>query len=112
MTPACPFRGQVYVPGLTPIRENLMSMIQAARKFAEMKEAGLSIDQISEKTGVDRGAIRDRLQLLTLTPEEQDQVKNNKLSCAQALRLCEQRQRASAKSKPREDLPAPAYESD
>ncbi len=71
-----------------------MSIILAARKYAQMKEAGLTIDQISEKTGVDGAAIRDRLQLLTLTVEEQDQVKHNKLSLSQALKLCEQRQRA------------------
>lgn len=70
-----------------------MSMIQAAERYAEMEMSGLTIAQISAKTGADEAAIRERLQLLTLTPEEQTQVKDNQLSYVRALRLCELRRR-------------------
>jgi hypothetical protein len=74
-----------------------MSLIQAAQKYAAMKKSGLTVAEISEKTGVAIGAIEERLQLLTLTPEEQDNVRNNTLSYVQALRICEQRRREDAK---------------
>jgi hypothetical protein len=73
-----------------------MSIIQAAEKYADMEKSGLTIAQISAKTGVDSAAIQERLQLLTLTPAEQDKVKNNEMSYVQALKLCEQRKRAEA----------------
>ena len=87
-----------------------MSLIRAANKYSEMEKAGLTIAQISEKTGVDPAAIRERLQLLTLTPDEQDKVKNNKLSYVQALRLCEQRRREDARMKGGKDALPHAYE--
>lgn len=68
-----------------------MSMIQAAERYAELEKSGLTIAQISAKTGADEDAIRERLQLLSLTPEEQSAVKDNKLSYIQALRLCKHR---------------------
>ena len=54
-----------------------MSLIQAARKYAEMKKSGLTVEQISERTGVQQAAIRDRLQLLTLTPHRADRVRKH-----------------------------------
>lgn len=68
-----------------------MSMIQAAERYAELEKSGLSISQISARTGADEEVIRERLQLLSLTPEEQTAVKDNKLSYIQALRLCKHR---------------------
>jgi hypothetical protein len=73
-----------------------MSVIKAAKKYAEMEKAGLTIAQISAMTGVDQTAIKERLQLLTLTPDEQDKVVRNKISFVQALNLCQQRKRAQA----------------
>jgi hypothetical protein len=87
-----------------------MSVIQAAEKYAEMEKSGLTIAQISAKTGVDPAAIQERLQLLTLTPDEQDKVKNNKISHVQALKLCEQRKRAVARPKASDDAPLQVYE--
>ena len=88
-----------------------MSIIQAAEKYAEMAKSGLAIAQISAKTGVAPAAIQERLQLLSLTPDEQDKVKNNKISYAQALKLCEQRKRAEARPEARGDATLHAYES-
>ncbi len=68
-----------------------MSMIQAAERYAELEKSGLTIAQISARTGADEDVIRERLQLLSLTPEEQSAVKDNKLSYIQALRLCKHR---------------------
>jgi len=86
-----------------------MSVMQAAEKYAEMANAGLTIAEISAKTGVDPVAIQERLYLLALTPPEQEQVNNNKMSYVQALKLCEQRRRAEAKPKP-SDNNLPSFE--
>jgi ParB-like chromosome segregation protein Spo0J len=87
-----------------------MSIIRAAKKYGEMRAMGLTIDQISEQTGVPPTAIHERLQLLTLTPEEQQMVKNNQLSMFKALKLCEKR--AQANSLPTaSDATPPSYES-
>ena len=87
-----------------------MSLIQAALKFAAMKESGLTIEQISESTGVDQPAIRERLQLLLLTPAEQGDLKNNELSYVRALKLCEKRQRGDANAK--SNTPSPSVSSE
>jgi hypothetical protein len=87
-----------------------MSVIQAAEKYAEMEKSGLTIAQISAKTGVDSAAIQERLQLLTLSPDEQGQVKNNKMSYVQALKICERRKRAEVRLKVSDDAAPHAYE--
>ena len=87
-----------------------MSLIQAARRYAELKDAGLTIHQISAKTGVAELAIRERLEFLILTPQEQEKLDQNKLSYVQALRLCERRRRFAAKSASRTDGPPHADE--
>jgi hypothetical protein len=87
-----------------------VSIIQAAEKYAEMKKSGLTIAQISAKTGVDSSAIQERLQLLTLTPDEQDKVKNNEMSYVQALKICEQRKRAEVRLKASDDASLHAHE--
>jgi hypothetical protein len=89
-----------------------MSLIKVAQKYAEMQKTGLSIAQISEKTGVDAVAIRERLQLLMLTLDEQEKVKSNELSYVQALKICGQRERNEARSKAMvQAVPVPhAYE--
>ena len=45
-----------------------MSIIEAAEKYAKMAQSGLTIAQISAKTGVDAAAIQERLQLLRDRP--------------------------------------------
>lgn len=87
-----------------------MSIIQAAERYAEMEKSGLTIAQISAKTGVAQVAIQERLQLLTLSLDEQDKVKNNEMPYAQALRICEQRKRAGVKLKASDDATLHAYE--
>lgn len=84
-----------------------MSLIEAAEKYAEMKKSGLTIPEISARTGVDQGAIQERLQLLMLTPEEQVKVNNNKMSVVQALRICQQRRRESKLKTSNEFAPNP-----
>lgn len=83
-----------------------MSLIQAAQKYAAMRESGLT----SEQTGVDPVAIRDRLQFLLLMPEEQDKLKRNELSYVRALKLCERRQRGEGAAKTKEAFPVVAHE--
>ena len=80
-----------------------MSIMQAAEKYAEMEQSGLTIAQISAKTGVSQEAIQERLQLLALTPEEQDMVDNNKISYVKALKMCEHRKQAQARQNATDD---------
>jgi hypothetical protein len=87
-----------------------MSIIRAAEKYAEMEKAGLTIAQISAKTGVASNAIQERLQLLTLSADEQEKVKNNEMSYTQALKICEQRKQAKVRLKAREDATLHARE--
>ena len=86
-----------------------MSIIEAAKKYAKMEKSGLTIAQISAKTGVSQEAIQERLQLLALTPEEQDEVNNNKMSYVKALKICEQRKRAEARLNASDDASLHAY---
>jgi hypothetical protein len=87
-----------------------MSLIQAARRYAELKNAGLTVQQISKKTGVEEAAIRERLELLSLSAEEQEKLDENKLSYVQALKLCERRRRTAAKSELHTEALPHAYE--
>jgi ParB-like chromosome segregation protein Spo0J len=86
-----------------------MSIMEAAERYAEMEKSGLTIAQISAKTGVSQEAIQERLLLLALTPEEQDKVNNNKMSYVQALKTCEQRKRAEAKLNASDERSLHAY---
>jgi len=87
-----------------------MSIIRAAEKYAEMEKAGLTLAQISAKTGVDSATIKERLQLLTLSSDEQNKVENNKMPYAQALKICEQRKRAAVRPKASDDATLHIYE--
>ena len=64
-----------------------MSPVEEARGYAHLMDAGLSVEDISERIGTSRQAIRSRLRLLNLIPTGLDLVEKGHLSVWDAVRI-------------------------
>lgn len=64
-----------------------MSPIEQAKWFATMKNGGLKINEIADKTKIDHQVVRQRLELLKLSQEDQDKVHDGELGVVKALKI-------------------------
>lgn len=64
-----------------------MSPIEQAKWFAQMKNGGLKIAEIADKTKIDHQVVRQRLELLKLPQEMQDKVHEGEMGVVKALKI-------------------------
>jgi len=72
------------------------SLIDEAKRIQFLKKQGLKIPEIAERMGENQQNVRNRLQLLRLTPEEQQRVHTGRLGMVNALKVLKQREDGSA----------------
>jgi hypothetical protein len=66
--------------------------IEQAKSFLTMVNAGMKVADIEQKTATDQQTIRSRLQLLELTPEEQEKVAKGEILVTKGLAIVRARQ--------------------
>lgn len=74
-----------------------MNPMEQARWFSRLRNAGLTVNEIEEKTKVDHQVVRQRLALLKLPTELQGKVEEGELGVVKALKIVKGKEDGSGK---------------